>query len=209
MYDAVNRNPARIIPTDRGTLGTDMKNFSRVAWSRFPLNAQPDDLASPHFKFHELTISETAARLQIDNSFPDPATCRATVYLCRHVLEPVRAKFGLFSPNSVYRSQELEQALKKMPASWISTSQHTLGQACDIQLPDISNMDLAAWIVENLKFDQVILECHNAAQGKNSGWVHVSIVPPRMGTNRGNVLSYVMDSDANKYVYVDGLHETP
>ena len=186
-----------------------IRNLSRIAWNRFPLNALANDLASPHFKFHELTISETAERLQLDNSFPDTATCRSAVYLCRRVLEPVRAQFGKFSPNSVYRSQELERALKKMPSSWISASQHTLGQACDIQITGVSNMKLAIWIKESLDFDQLILECHNAAKGKNSGWVHVSVVPPRMGTNRGNVMSYVMDPDKNKYVYVSGLHETP
>jgi hypothetical protein len=32
---------------------------------------------------------------------------------------------------------------------------------------------LAAWIVANLDFDQVILECYRKGQ-PNSGWVHVS-----------------------------------
>jgi len=185
-----------------------MGNRSRTPWNKFPLQARPDDLVSPHFRIHELIKSETAARLRFDNSFPDAATCRAAVYLCRKVLEPVRAKFGPFSPNSVFRCQQLERALKKKPAGWVSTSQHTLGMACDIVVPGTGNMELAHWITQNLVFDQVILECHNAALGKNSGWVHVSIVPPKLGANRGNLLSYVMDAGAGKYVYVDGLRET-
>jgi hypothetical protein len=124
-------------------------------------------------------------------------------------MEPVRRKFGAYTPNSVFRSQALERALKKMPESWFSASQHTLGQACDIQIAAVSTMELARWVISNLAFDQVILECHNAARGKNSGWVHVSLLPPGIGKNRGHVLSYVMDSKTDTYVYIDGLHETP
>lgn len=185
-----------------------MRNLSSVTWSRFPLNAQPDDLVSPHFRFCELTISETCERLLLDNAFPEAAVCCCAVYLCREVMEPVYRKLGPYIPNSVYRSQALERALKKMPGTWVSASQHTLGQACDIEVPGVTNLKLAEWVVKNLAFDQVILECHNAAQGKNSGWVHVSIVPPKMGVNRNSLLSYVMDANAGKYVYVQGLQET-
>lgn len=186
-----------------------MKNSSRIAWNRFSRNAEPDDLVSRHFRFSELTISETAERLRLDNSFPDAQTCRCAVYLCRNVMEPVRKQFGPYTPNSVFRSQILERALKKMPPDWTSNSQHTLGQACDIQVAGVSTMRLAQWVAGNLIFDQLILECHNAARGKNSGWVHVSRVPPGWGANRQHVLSYVMDEMAGKYAYVGGLHETP
>lgn len=185
-----------------------MGNPARVPWNKFPADAGPDDAVSPHFRFFELTRSDTASRLGLDNSFPDSATCRSAVYLCRHVLEPVRARFGPFSPNSVFRCQELERALKTMPGSWVSASQHTLGQACDIAVPGVTNLELAEWVAKNLAFDQVILECYDARQGKNSGWVHVSIVPPKLGANRNNQLSYVMDASAGKYVYVQGLHGT-
>lgn len=185
-----------------------MKDLSATPWNAFPLDAAPNDLVSPNFRFRELTLSDTAARLNLDNSFVDEAACHAAVYLCRRIMEPVRARFGPFSPNSVFRSQNLERALKKMPADWSSDSQHTRGQACDIVVPGVANMELATWIVENLAFDQVILECHNAAKGKNSGWVHVSIVPRDIAANRGNLLSYVMDANAGKFVYVQGLQET-
>jgi hypothetical protein len=38
--------------------------------------------------------------------------------------------------------------------------------------------------------------------------VHVSIVPPGMGANRKQQLSYIFSASANKYVYVNGLVET-
>jgi hypothetical protein len=31
------------------------------------------------------------------------------------------------------------------------------------------------------------------------------VVPPKMGKNRAQLLSYVMDADQEKYVYVNGL----
>ena len=127
------------------------------------------------------------------------------MYLCRRVLQPVRDHFGRFAPNSVYRNQELERALKKKRKDWISKSQHTQGCACDIEIPGVATLDLAKWVSDNLEYDQIICECFNAARGPNSGWVHVSVVPAGMGTNRSKLLSYVMDSEQGNYVYVNGL----
>lgn len=91
----------------------------------------------------------------------------------------------------------------------MSASQHTRGLACDIEVSGILTMDLARWVSENLEFDQVICECFNPAKGPNSGWVHVSLMPPGMGTNRREILSYVLDPTIGKYVYVNGLRESP
>ncbi len=63
-------------------------------------------------------------------------------------------------------------------------------------------------VVDNLEFDQVILECYNAKEGANSGWVHVSRRPPDQGVNRKQVLSYIWNRRSGGYVYVDGLHES-
>lgn len=184
-----------------------MADLTNVAWDAFPTNAGPDDVVSANFKLYELTRSETATRLLIDNSFPGTRELRAAVYLCRNVLEPVRKALGRFSPNSVFRCQELERALKKKRSDWTSKSQHTLGQACDIEIPGMPTLELAAWVTKHLKFDQVICECYDPAKGPNSGWVHVSIVPPGLGENRKVSLSYVADPTKGKYVYVKGLRE--
>ena len=145
----------------------------------------------------------------IDNSFAAADELYGAVYLCRNVLQAVRNEFGVFTPNSVYRSQELERALKRKPDDWVSNSQHTRGQACDIEVPGMPTIELARWVSGNLEFDQVICECYNAAKGPNSGWVHVSLLPPGMGENRRNVMSYVMDHNTGKYVYIEGLRESP
>lgn len=182
-----------------------MANLIDRHWDRFTLDTAPQDRISPNFRFYELTRSETAERRNIDNTFKTLEPLRSAVYLSREVLQPLRDQFGRFSPNSVYRSQQLERALKHRRKDWVSKSQHTLGWACDIEIPGMPTLHLARWVSDNLAYDQVICECYNAAKGPNSGWVHVSVVPPGMGKNRAQLLSYVMDTDHEKYVYVHGL----
>jgi len=185
-----------------------MADLTGVAWNKFPRKANPADQVAAHFQFYELTKSELAARLNINNAFPGVRVARAAVFLCRNVMEPVRAQFGPFTPNSVYRCQDLERALKGKRTNWTSTSQHTLGQACDIEIAGVANADLADWIRRNLEFDQLILECYNPQEGENSGWVHVSRCPPGPGQNRREVLSYIWDRRTQNYVYVEGLQAT-
>lgn len=186
-----------------------MTDLTHVPWDQFPIDAKPEDKVSPNFRYWELTKSETADRLAIDNRFSTPEEARAAVYLCRNVLQAVRGELGVFSPNSVYRCQALERAFKKKRSDWISKSQHTKGQACDIEVPGVSNWRLAEWVIANLEYDQIILECFNAAKGPFSGWVHVSLKPPGAGANRKEILSYVFDPAQGKYIYVKGLKESP
>ena len=171
----------------------------------FTFETAPRDRISKNFRFYELVKSETAERHNIENSFESIEHLQAAVYLCRKVLQPVRDVYGRLSPNSVYRSQELERKLKKKRKDWISKSQHTLGRACDIEIPGMPTIELAEWISENLEYDQIICECYNPKRGPNAGWVHVSLVPPGMGENRRRLLSYIMDEEKGRYVYVPGL----
>lgn len=166
----------------------------------------PLDLIAPNFRVYELTRSETASRLRIDNDFTTDDELRAAVNLAREVLQPIRAAFGIFTPNSVFRGQALERALKNRPSSWISTSQHTQGCACDVEIAGHPTLDLAKWAEEKLAtFDQIICECYDPRKGPNSGWVHISLKPPGQGTNRRKALSYVVDSGTGRLVYVEGL----
>jgi hypothetical protein len=167
---------------------------------------QPEDRIAKYFRLGELTRSETASRLAIDNSFPGDSELRAAVHLAREVLDRLREQFGPFSPNSVFRSQAVERALKKKTARWTSTSQHMLGRACDVEIPGKSTLELARWAAANLpQFDQIICECHDPRQGPNSGWVHISLNPPGSGKNRRQLLSYIRDPGNGRYAYVAGL----
>jgi hypothetical protein len=166
----------------------------------------PQDRIAPNFRVYELSVSELADRRGIDNRITDDETLRSAVHLARHVLQPIRDAFGGFTPNSVYRSQALERQLKNKPAGWISTSQHTEGRACDVEIVAKPTLELALWASENLaEFDQIICECYDPRKGPNSGWVHVSLLPPGRGRNRRQVLSYVLDPGSGRLVYVSGL----
>ena len=125
---------------------------------------------SNHFSLAEFTKSQTAERCGIDNS-PDKEHVDNLQKLCDEILQPIRDYFK--KPvviSSGYRSPELS---KKIGAS--SRSQHCRGEAADLEIPGVSNKELADFINENLNFDQVILEFHNPDE-INSGWVHVSYV---------------------------------
>lgn len=138
---------------------------------------------SPHFTLGEMTRSQTASRNDIDNTPPDELMPKL-ILLCENILEPVRNHFGIpFSPSSGFRSVELNKAI-----GGSENSQHCKGEAVDLELPGISNYDLAAWIEANLEFDQLILECYVQGQPA-SGWVHVSLKDD-VSNNRKLALTY-------------------
>lgn len=186
-----------------------MANHARTKLENFTLaELAPQDLIAPNFKLYELTRSDLASRLGVDNGFPSDRELRAAVHLAREVLQRIRKEFGSFTPNSVFRSQALERALKRKPAGWLSTSQHTLGCACDVEIVGKSTLELARWAADNLpQFDQIICECHDPREGPNSGWVHISLRPPKQGENRRQLLSYIRAG--GRWVYVPGLQASP
>ncbi len=122
---------------------------------------------SKYFTLREMTRSNTATRLGISNQ-PTPEHIEAMRGLAVNILDPTREKFGAFTVSSGYRSPALNRAV-----GGSRTSQHSQGEAADIEVAGVSNRVLARWIRDNLDFDQVILEFHNSAD-PNSGWVHVS-----------------------------------
>lgn len=184
-------------------------DLSKVGLGRLKLEElRPLDLIAPNFRFYELTHSDLAERLGIDNRFPGRAEMMAAVYLAREVLQPIRDTFGPITPKSVFRSQKLDRVLKRKPSSWISTSRHTVGAACDIAVVGLPTITLARWAADNLKrFDQISCECYDPAKGPNSGWVHISLNRPRHGKNRRELFTYLRDPEIDAMRYVRGLHE--
>ena len=123
-----------------------------------------------NFTLSELTKSQAAERCGFDNN-PDKEQVASLVLLSENVLQPIRDHFQ--KPvviSSGYRSPNVSRQIGSS-----SKSQHCKGQAADMEIPGISNKELADFIYENLPFDQVILEFHNPEE-INSGWVHVSYV---------------------------------
>ena len=122
---------------------------------------------SPHFTLEEMIKSQAGDRAGIDN-MPPPACREALRALCVNVLEPIRERFGPVVVTSGYRGPELNRIVGSS-----SSSQHLKGEAADIEVPGMSNGDLARWIEKHLEYDQLILECYKPGV-PSSGWVHVS-----------------------------------
>ena len=77
----------------------------------------------------------------------------------------------------------MNQLLKSKP-----TSQHCKGEAVDIEVPTISNLDLANWCSVHLNYDQIILEFYKVGE-PSSGWVHIS---------------FSLENNRKKYLTFDG-----
>jgi len=151
---------------------------------------------SANFSLKELTKSDTATRLGIDNT-PDAETIDNLKTLCDKVLQPVREHFGKsVTVNSGYRSPELNSS----PAvAGSKTSDHCKGMAADIEIAGVANAELAQWIMDNLDYTQLILEFYT--QGiPDSGWVHVSYDPKNLKKQELTAVKV-----AGKTQYLQGL----
>lgn len=147
-----------------------------------------------NFSLHEMTKSETAIRLGMENAPTDEviASLRA---LCEKVLQPVREHYGKgVKVNSGYRAPEVNAAV-----GGSKTSDHCKGQAADIEIPGVSNAELAQWIEANLPYTQLILEFYTKGI-PDSGWVHVSYDP-----NNLKKQSLTAVKQDGKTVYLPGL----
>lgn len=123
---------------------------------------------SNNFSLKEMTASQTAVRKGISNN-PSEDHMNSLKALCENVLQKVRTHFGKsVRITSGYRSPELCEAIGSS-----KTSQHAKGQAADFEITGIDNKVLAEYIIDNLDFDQIILEFYTDGD-PNSGWVHCS-----------------------------------
>jgi hypothetical protein len=123
---------------------------------------------SENFTLDELTKSQEAIRLGIEN-IPNKEHIENLKILCEKVLQPLRDYYGLpVSISSGYRSVALCEAIGSS-----AKSQHTKGQAADFEIFAVANKDVSDFIVQNLDYDQCILEFWNENE-PNSGWVHCS-----------------------------------
>ena len=127
-----------------------------------------DRQVSLNFSLREFIYSDTAIRLQIDNTPTDEVLVNLQ-NVCQFILEPVRNYFNKpITITSGYRSSELCKAIGSSV-----TSQHTKGEAVDFEILGIHNKEVSDWIVNHLDYDQCILEFWKPEE-PNSGWVHCS-----------------------------------
>jgi zinc D-Ala-D-Ala carboxypeptidase len=126
---------------------------------------------SEHFTLEEMTFSEAAARLGIDNT-PTPEALENLVRTAA-TMEAVRAVLGgkPINVHSGYRSPQVNRSV-----GGVDSSAHCQGLACDFVCPAFgrpaevarailsSNMESA--MESAIEYDQLILEY---------GWVHVGL----------------------------------
>ena len=117
---------------------------------------------SPNFTIKELTVSEIAARRNLDNT-PN-ATEVANLVRVAELLEQVRALLGKpILINSAFRSKPVNDAVGSR-----DTSQHRLGCAADIRVPGLTPKQVVqACIDAKIPFDQIIEEFDS--------WTHISV----------------------------------
>jgi hypothetical protein len=132
-----------------------------------------------HFTLHELTASQTASRLGIDN-VPTLEEIERLKDVCSFILERCRMHFNRpITPSSGFRGPKLNKAVNGS-----ENSQHCRGEAVDFTVAGVPNLELAEWIRDHCEFDQLILEY--PTEDPFAGWVHCSY---KATGNRGEVLT--------------------
>lgn len=152
-----------------------------------------------NFTLSELTRSDTATRLKLNNT-PDERTTTNLRQSARGLWQPVRDILGVpMLVSSGYRSPTLNRAI-----GGSTTSAHCHGLAIDFTAPAFGNTrKIARYLVAELKergikFDQLILEFPD----DGNSWIHLGYKHPN-GQQRGQVLTAV--KRGGRTVYLSGL----
>jgi zinc D-Ala-D-Ala carboxypeptidase len=153
---------------------------------------------SKNFTLKELTRSNTALRLGIDNEPSKEGIYKLTL-LATEVLQPLRDCLGALRITSGFRSPELNKAI-----GGSTKSQHCKYEAVDLQYFKRGKMDnikiYQALKELGLPFDQVILEFGDATQyvdPNNPAWIHLSYT---INDNRcQELVAYKDENNKTKY----------
>ena len=152
---------------------------------------------SKNFTLKELTRSNTALRLGIDNTPSKEGILKLT--LLATFLQVIRDRIGPLRITSGYRSAQLSEVIGSS-----SNSQHCRYEAVDMQFVKRGKMDnikiYDALIDLDLDFDQCILEFGNATEHidpTEPDWIHLSwkVVDNRKQT----LVAYKDENNKTKY----------
>ena len=153
---------------------------------------------SKNFTLKELTRSNTALRLGIDNEPSKEGILKLTL-LATSLLQPLRNVVGSLRITSGYRSPQLSEVIGSS-----SNSQHCRYEAVDMQYVKRGKMDnikiYDALIDLDLDYDQCILEFGNATEHihpTEPDWIHLSwkVVDNR----RQTLVAYKDENNKTKY----------
>ena len=155
-------------------------------------------MLSSNFSLKEMTQSQTALRLGLDNE-PNEEQKENLKQLCLNVLQPLRDYYETpIKVTSAFRAAKLSEAIGSS-----SKSQHCLGMAADFEIFSVPNNEVSDWIKENLMFDQLILEFWKPGE-PNSGWIHCSY-NPEINSNRKEYLMAIKTDGKTEYKPILGL----
>ena len=151
-----------------------------------------------NFTLHELTKSDTALRLGLNNTPTKEGIIKLRL-LATNLLQPLRNVVGSIRITSGYRSPALSQAIGSS-----QNSQHCRYEAIDCQLVKRGKMDnleiYKALLYLDLDFDQCILEFGDSTQHKDPrhpAWIHLSW---KVCDNRRETLvAYKNENNTPKY----------
>ena len=149
---------------------------------------------SKHISYKEAIRSNTALRLNIDNT-PDEVSLTNMTGVAHNIFEPLRLWVGgPIKINSFYRCPKLNKAI-----GGSKRSQHCEGRAIDIDdtFGYKTNAEMFNYIRDNLNFDQMIWEF---GDDNNPAWVHVSF--DSLDGNRGRVLKAIKENGKSKYILI-------
>ena len=133
---------------------------------------------SKHISYKEGVFSNTATRLNIDNT-PGQLEFSNMGVIADNIFEPLRKRVNApIKITSFYRSPNLNKAL-----GGSYRSQHCEGRAMDIDdvFGRTTNALMFEYIKNNLDFDQLIWEFGNDT---NPDWIHVSFCSPAENRSR-------------------------
>jgi hypothetical protein len=147
---------------------------------------------SKNFALSEITHSNTAKRLGIDNE-PTETHLQNMQHLVDNLIQPLRDAVGPIRVSSGYRNPELNRAI-----GGSRSSQHCKGEALDLQFwqnGKMMNELIYEWILDSgIEFDQMINEFDFA-------WIHISL---KKKGSRNQVLEAFKDDEGDtKYRYAD------
>ena len=125
---------------------------------------------SRNFTLSELIKSDTAIRKGINNN-PNAEQIEKLKALCENILQPVRDHFGRVKVTSGFRSVELCTAIGSS-----ANSQHAKAEAADFECIGVDNAELADWIKNNLRPDQ-LSSSSTLPANPIAGWIHCSWIP--------------------------------
>jgi hypothetical protein len=139
-----------------------------------PAEPLPPGRLSENFSLAELTHSNTAVARGINNT-PSATSVANLQALVDNVLQPLRTRLGRpVRVTSGYRSVATNRAV-----GGAASSQHTVGEAADIQVSGMNPFDVAEVIRQHLPFDQLILTAQ-VRGNPSAGFVHVSFRANRL-----------------------------